>query len=141
MLTRRRFVVTGIAAAALTQIPAEVLAQAPGLKFEIYQDAGKGFRWRLKAANGEVLATAGEAYVAKADAQKGVDRMKAEAATDKLTFESYEDDKKEFRWRLKAANGQVVATSSQGYKAKVDSDKAIDLIKKGAAAATVEDRG
>jgi uncharacterized protein YegP (UPF0339 family) len=140
MFARRwLFVVCGAAVAALTQMPALAQAQER-LKFEIYQDAGKGFRWRLKAANGEILATAGEAFVAKADAQKGVDRMKAEAATDKLTFESYEDDKKEFRWRLKAANGQVVATSSQGYKAKADSDKAIDLIKKGAAQAQVEDR-
>jgi hypothetical protein len=37
--------------------------QASGLKFEIYKDGQGGFRWRLKAANGEKIAT-GESYTA-----------------------------------------------------------------------------
>jgi len=109
------------------------------LKFEIYQDQAKEFRWRLKAGNGEILATAGQGYKAKADCQKGVERIKDEADTDKLKFETYEDKAKEFRWRCKASNGQIVASSSEGYKAKKDCEHAVDLIKKGAAKATVED--
>ncbi len=42
-----------------------------------------------------------------------------------------------FRWRLISTNGQTIATSSQGYKAKADCEKAIGLIKSGAASATV----
>jgi uncharacterized protein YegP (UPF0339 family) len=109
------------------------------LKFEIYQDKAKEYRWRLKAPNGAILATAGEGYKAKADCRKGVDRIKADAGTDKLTFEVYEDKAKEYRWRLKAPNGQVIAASSEGYKARADCEKAIDTIKKGAAKAAVED--
>lgn len=109
------------------------------LKFEIYQDNAKEFRWRLKAGNGEILATAGQGYKAKADCQKGVDRIKEEANTDKLKFEAYEDKGNEYRWRCKASNGQVVATSSQGYKAKADCEHAIELIQKGASKAAVED--
>lgn len=105
------------------------------LKFEIYQDAVKDFRWRLKAANGEVLATAGQGYKAKADAEKGVERIQQEVV--KLKFEMYEDKAKEHRWRLKAANGQTVATSAEGYKALADAEKAITLIKKGAPKAEV----
>jgi uncharacterized protein YegP (UPF0339 family) len=56
-----------------------------------------------------------------------------------LTFEIYEDAKKEFRWRLKAANGQVIATSGQGYKAKADCRHGIEVIQKEAAAARVEE--
>jgi uncharacterized protein YegP (UPF0339 family) len=56
-----------------------------------------------------------------------------------LSFEIYADAKKEFRWRLKAANGQTIATSGQGYKAKADCKHAIEVIQKGAAEATVED--
>ena len=109
------------------------------MKFEVYQDTAKEFRWRLKAGNGETLATAGQGYKAKADCTKGVDRIKDEADTDKLKFETYEDKGKEFRWRCKASNGQVVASSSEGYKNKKDCEHAVDLIKKGAAKATVED--
>ena len=38
-------------------------------KFEIYQDAGNSWRWRLVAGNGEKIA-ASEAYTTKADAQR-----------------------------------------------------------------------
>jgi uncharacterized protein YegP (UPF0339 family) len=57
-----------------------------------------------------------------------------------LTFEVYEDAKKEFRWRLKSSNGQVIATSGQGYKAKADCKHAIEVIQKGAAEAVVDDQ-
>jgi uncharacterized protein YegP (UPF0339 family) len=110
------------------------------LKFEIYQDAAKEFRWRLKAANGEILATAGQGYKAKDDCKRGVERIQEEMAKGtktKYEFEVYVDKAKEFRWRLKAANGQIVAASSEGYKAKADCEHAIDLIKKGAAKAEV----
>jgi uncharacterized protein YegP (UPF0339 family) len=123
--------------------PAGLLVAQAGdgkMKFEIYQDKDKEFRWRLKAADGSVLATAGQGYKAKADAQKGVERLKQEAAGDKLKFEVYEDKGKEFRWRLKAASGQVVAASGAAYKAKGDAEKAIEAIKKGAAKAEVEDK-
>lgn len=61
------------------------------------------------------------------------------AADRTLTFEIYADNKKEFRWRLKATNGNIIASSGQGYKAKADCKNGIDVIQKGAAAATVVD--
>lgn len=47
-------------------------------KFEIYKDSSGGFRFRLKAGNGEVIAT-GESYKTKAAAQKGIDSVKNNA--------------------------------------------------------------
>ena len=44
---------------------------APKLKFEVYKDKGGEFRWRLKAANGAILATPGQGYKALADAKHG----------------------------------------------------------------------
>ncbi len=61
------------------------------------------------------------------------------AAAAGLTFEIYSDAKKEHRWRLKASNGQVIATSGQGYKAKADCKHAIESIQAGAASAKVEE--
>ena len=55
-----------------------------------------------------------------------------------LKFETYADTKGEARWRLKATNGQVIATSGQGYKNKGDCEHAIDVIKKGAKQAKVD---
>lgn len=44
---------------------------ARGPKFELYSDKGGKFRFRLKAANGEIIATS-EAYESKASAKNGI---------------------------------------------------------------------
>jgi uncharacterized protein YegP (UPF0339 family) len=63
----------------------------------------------------------------------------AAAATAGATFEIYKDAAGEFRWRMKAANGQVIATGGQGYKAKADCRHGIDIVQKEAATAKVEE--
>ena len=40
-------------------------------KYELYQDKAGEFRFRLKAKNGEIIAT-GEGYVSKANCQNGI---------------------------------------------------------------------
>ena len=44
---------------------------ARGPKFELYQDKSKKYRFRLKAANGEIIASS-EAYNSKASAKNGI---------------------------------------------------------------------
>jgi uncharacterized protein YegP (UPF0339 family) len=108
------------------------------LTFEIYQDQKGEQRWRLKATNGQIIATSGQGYKDKRDCKNAIDRIKKDATT-RLKFESYEDRAKEYRWRLKATNGQIIATSGQGYKDERSCDHAIDVIKKGAEKAKIED--
>jgi uncharacterized protein YegP (UPF0339 family) len=106
------------------------------LKFELYEDSAKEHRWRLKSANGKILATGGQGYQAKSDAKSAVDKIIK--GVDKYKFEVYEDKAQQFRWRLKASNGQIVAASSEGYEARAGCEAAIDLIKKNVAKAQVE---
>jgi len=47
-------------------------------KFEIYKDAAGKFRFRLKAPNGEIIAT-GEAYESKDGCTKGIESVKTNA--------------------------------------------------------------
>jgi uncharacterized protein YegP (UPF0339 family) len=35
---------------------------------EVFQDAGGDWRWHVKAANGQIVSTSGEAYASKANA-------------------------------------------------------------------------
>lgn len=42
------------------------------MKFEIYSDTTGTYRWRLLAANGDLVATAKETYTRNADAQRAV---------------------------------------------------------------------
>jgi uncharacterized protein YegP (UPF0339 family) len=48
--------------------------------FEVYQDAAKKYRFRLKASNGEVIAT-GEAYNSKTACTDGIESVKKNAPT------------------------------------------------------------
>lgn len=48
-------------------------------KFELFTDSSGGYRFRLKAGNGEVIATS-ESYTTKAAALNGVDSVRRNAA-------------------------------------------------------------
>ena len=48
-------------------------------KFELYEDKSGGFRFRLKAGNGEVIATSSESYQTKAGALNGIESIKKNA--------------------------------------------------------------
>lgn len=47
-------------------------------KFEIYKDAAEKFRWRLKAPNGEIIASS-EAYESIDGCKNGIQSVKANA--------------------------------------------------------------
>jgi uncharacterized protein YegP (UPF0339 family) len=55
-------------------------------------------------------------------------------------FELYKDTAGEFRWRLVHTNGQIIANSGEGYKAKANAVSGIDSVKKNAPDATVDDK-
>lgn len=44
--------------------------------FEVYQDTAGGWRWRLVAANGRIVADSGEAYTRQADVRRAVSTFK-----------------------------------------------------------------
>ncbi|MFT3855119.1 MAG: DUF1508 domain-containing protein [Ilumatobacteraceae bacterium] len=57
-------------------------------KFELYKRSDNQYSWRLKSANGQIVAVAGEGYVNKSGAQNGIDAVKRDApsaGTDDLT--------------------------------------------------------
>ena len=48
-------------------------------KFELYKDAAGKFRFRLKASNGQIIAS-GEAYESHASALKGIESVRSNAS-------------------------------------------------------------
>jgi len=56
------------------------------------------------------------------------------------TFEMYTDSAGEFRFRLKDADGLLLASSGKGYKTKDDCKKTIEMIQKEAAKAKIDDQ-
>ena len=118
-------------------------------KFVIHQTAS-GFRFNLKASNGEVIA-ASETYSSEASCRGGVQNVIVNAPIAALEdqtvegwqqeknpkFEIYKDKKGEFRFRLKAKNGQIIAVS-EGYAAKASCQNGVASVRKNAADAKIE---
>jgi uncharacterized protein YegP (UPF0339 family) len=53
-------------------------------------------------------------------------------ATPVTTYYYYKDRQGEWRWRLQAANGRIIAESADGYTRKADCLDGITLVKKAA---------
>jgi uncharacterized protein len=56
-------------------------------------------------------------------------------------FEIYkdQDNPQDFRWRLRANNGKIIADSGEGYNDKDDCEDGIELVKTQSPGATVQD--
>ena len=133
MLTRR----SCLAAVLALPLAAAFAAAADKMTFEVFTDAKDEFRWRLLDGDGKNVANSGQGYSKKADCTKMVENFKDDIS--KYTFEVYEDNKKEQRFRLKAKNGNVVGASTGSYKNKGDAEKVIAAIESGAKDATVKE--
>ena len=65
-------------------------------------------------------------------------KLAAEAKEHGVHFEIYKDKAGEFRFRIVATNGNILA-ASEGYKAKASAINAIERIKSDAAGAEIRD--
>ena len=61
-------------------------------------------------------------------------------AKSSATFEVYKDKAGEFRWRLKAGNGQNIASSGEGYAEKRGCLNGIESVKRNAPNAKIEEK-
>jgi uncharacterized protein YegP (UPF0339 family) len=47
----------------------------------------------------------------------------------RATFEVYEDDRNEWRWRLRHRNGNIIADSAEGYSSKLSALNGVDTVR------------
>ena len=115
----------------------------------VVKEVKSGIMFNLKAGNGEVIATS-EVYSSEDACLNGIASVKknapAAAIEDQTVanfevqkhpkFEVYTDKAGEFRFRLKAGNGQIIAVG-EGYKAKAGCLNGIASIVKNAPEAEI----
>ena len=117
----------------------------------LISNVSSGIKFDLKATNGQVIATS-EVYESKAACKNGIESVRKnapiasfedqtaegfEVATNPK-FEMYQDKAGEFRFRLKARNGQIIATS-EGYTTKNACENGVESVRKNAPEAAVEE--
>ncbi len=120
-------------------------------KFVIHT-VSSGVKFDLLATNGQSILTS-EVYTTMAACRKGIASVSRNAPIAKVEnqteegyavlthpkFEMYEDKAGEFRFRLKARNGKIIAVS-EGYTAKAGCLNGIESVQKNAQdAETVEE--
>ena len=115
----------------------------------VIRNVPSGIKFDLKATNGQVIATS-EVYTTEAACRNGIASVQKNApvagvedqtvegfaAVTHPKFELYTDKGGEYRFRLKATNGQVIAVS-EGYVAKASCVNGIESVKKNAAEAEI----
>ena len=117
-------------------------------KFAI-KKTNTGVKFNLKAGNGQVIATS-EVYSSESACLNGIESVRKNCVADvedqtvenfetvkNPKFEVYQDKAGEYRFRLKAKNGEVIATS-EGYTAKDSCLNGIESVKKNAPDAEIE---
>ena len=119
-------------------------------KFVIKQTKSGGYGFNLKATNGQVIAT-GQTYKSLLSCKKGIASVQKNVSVASVEdqtvegfevlkhpkFEIYTDKAGETRFRLKAANGQIIATG-EDYKTKASCLKGVESVKKNAPDGSVE---
>ncbi len=115
----------------------------------VVKETNTGIKFDLKAGNGEVIATS-QVYSSKEACLKGIESVKKNSAVADIEdqtvegyaseknpkFEVYTDKAGEYRFRLTATNGQIIATG-EGYKAKAGCMNGIESVKKNAPEAEI----
>ena len=116
----------------------------------VIRKVASGIKFDLKHTNGQVIATS-EVYTTKASCLAGVASVKKNAPVANVEnqtvegyavqknpkFEMFQDKAGEFRFRLKARNGQIIAVS-EGYTTKAACENGIASVQKNAAEAENE---
>ena len=116
----------------------------------VFKKTASGVKFDLVAGNHEVIATS-EVYKSEPSCRKGIASVRRNAPIANLQdmtvepvvkvscpkFELYEDKGGEYRFRLKATNGQIIAVS-EGYTAKAGCLNGIESVRKNAAAADIK---
>lgn len=119
-------------------------------KFEVKPTKNGGFKFNLKAGNGQVIASS-QIYKSLKTCQIGIASVAANASIAGLEdqtvegfvkvkhpkFEVYTDKAGEFRFRLKAKNGQIIATS-EGYTTRKACDNGIASVRKNSVDAPID---
>ena len=117
----------------------------------VIREVPSGIKFDLKATNGQVIATS-EVYESKGACLNGVESVQKNAPVANFEdqtaegfevakhpkFEMYQDKAGEFRFRLKARNGEIIATS-EGYTTKAACENGIESVRKNAPVAEIEE--
>jgi len=106
-------------------------------KFEVFIDAAREFRFRLKAVNGEITLSSSEGYTSKQSCLGGITSVKANAPYD-FRYHRGRTSDYQYYFTLKASNGEVLG-KSESYSTSSAMENGIGAVKRDAPSAPIDD--
>lgn len=110
-------------------------------KFIVKKTSNDGFAFSLAANNHEVIGVS-QTYSSMSALKNGIESVKknADVEIEDQTLQDFEelkcpkweiytDKAGEFRFRLKASNGEIILAASEGYTAKANAKKGIESVR------------
>ena len=115
----------------------------------VVKEVKSGIKFNLVATNGQIIGTS-EVYTTKSACQNGIKSVKTNAAKANVEdqtvegfetqknpkFEIFTDKAGEYRFRLKARNGEIIL-ASEGYKQKASCQNGVESVQKNAPEAEI----
>lgn len=135
----------------------QVKEATPDATLEVYLDRADDWRWRLIHDNGNIIADGTRGRSSEDVVRTALDRVKGLAVeasvvevngvekpaegienSDGPRFEVYQDRAEEWRWRLRDADGSILADSGEGYVSKGNALRGLTSVRRTIPASTVE---
>jgi len=117
--------------------------------FQLYEDEGGDWRWRLVHQNANIVATSGQGYASDRSARQGMRSVRRNALgadvfwdreaepepepepvheESQATFELYQDADDNYRWRLRHDNGRIIAAAARGFSSGSTARNNVDSV-------------
>ena len=109
-------------------------------KFAVKKTSNEGYAFTIVANNGEVVGVS-QTYKSKDSLNNGIESVRKNVSVEieDQTLETFEekscpkweiyfDKAREFRFRLKASNGEIILAASEGYTTRASAKKGIESI-------------
>ncbi|MFB6205606.1 MAG: DUF1508 domain-containing protein [Haloglomus sp.] len=128
------------------EAPGASLVEIQGAAYDVYQDEGDRWHWRLIDERHRPLAAGADTYGAEADAESGIDRFVEWVADSRvltvetIAIELFEGDAG-WRWRVIDAADNPLVTSEATFDARGDAESAAGALADSLAGAAVVEHG
>ncbi len=93
------------------------------MTYKVFADSSGKYRWHLKGGNGQIVAVSGQSFADHINAVHAARDFKDSACT--WTYEVYADTPGNYRWRAKADNRQIVASSGESFDSRSNARRAM----------------
>lgn len=102
------------------------------MRFEVYEDTGGHYRWRLWSGSNRV-ASSGESFYSRSNADRAATTFRSNART--YRYEAFGSGSRWY-WHATASNGENVASGGESFVSRASAERSMNNVRDNAGSAT-----